>query len=559
MRPRRGRRRSHAAVAALSVIALLAAGCGGDDGAESTPTQATSSGETVTSDAAETTSPVGEPTVGGHLDVLLPVTATQVTSLDPVRIAYKATGGGLGAWYPWAIYGGLMVEDPLTGTVGPGLAESLETTDGGTTWQLKLRPGVTFSDGTPLDAQAVTFNWDRIADPTTAAVAQRAISGWQSWTATDASTVTIVLKAPNPQFPRLVAQFFSAIGSPTAIEALGEDFGTKPVGAGAFLVDDFQVGTSLSVSRNPGYFDAPRPYLDSITFRAIADEDQRYRSFEAGEADFAVMLRPTDIARVDDLDAHAVVTQAAMFAGYGMNTKKAPLDDIRVRQAFVLATDRSLLCQARNSGTACGDEGGVPVPDWPFAPGTALYDPDVRFPDRDLDAAQQLIDDYLADGGSVDVTLTTVSGAQIALDIAQALKSQLDQLEGVNITIEQAGADFPTQQAAGAYQMALASFSDAYPYPALHERFRSTGSNNGVTGFSSPQLDAALDQALAASSPAEAKTAYSSVASMLLDQSVLIPYSYTVFGLVGRNSVQDITPLADYGVHWEQLWLDPGE
>jgi peptide/nickel transport system substrate-binding protein len=468
----------------------------------------------------------------------------------------------VGAWYPWAIYGGLVVEDPVTGDVEPSLAESLETTDDGTTWELKLREGVTFSDGTPLDAEAVTFNWDRIADTANAAVAQRAIESWDSWTATDPQTVTITLNDPNLQLPRLVAQFFSAIGSPTAIEEMGEDFGAEPVGAGPFVVDEFQPGTSLSVNKNPDYFDAPRPYLDSITFRAIADEDQRFRSFQAGEADFTIMLRPQDMAQVDDLDAHAAVTQAAMFAGYAMNTQKPPFDDIRVRQAFVLATDRSILCQARNGGQACGGdgEGAVPVPDWPFPPDTPLHDADVTFPDTDVDEAQQLIDEYLDEEGSesVDVTLTTVSGAQIALDIAQALKSQLDQLDGVEVTIEQAGADFPSKQASGAYEMTLASFSDAYPYPSLHERFRSTGSNNAVTGYSSPELDAALDRALAASDADEARAAYAEATQIIIDQALLIPYGYTPYGLVGRNTVQDITPMGDYGVRWELLWLTSG-
>jgi peptide/nickel transport system substrate-binding protein len=531
--------------AVLAALALLAGACGGDD--ESSASGDTSSGTVAPGDAE----------AGGHLDVLLPVTATQATSLDPTRVAYKATGGGVGAWYPWAIYGGLMVEDPVTGDVEPSLAESLETTDDGTTWELTLREGLTFSDGTPLDAEAVKFNWDRIADPANAAVAQRTIGSWESWTVTDPQTVTITLPDPHPQFPRLVAQFFSAVGSPTAIEELGEDFATRPVGPGPFVVDDFQPGTSLAVTKNPEYFDAPRPYLDSITFRAIADEDQRFRSFEAREADFTIMLRPQDMAQVDGLDAHAAVTQAAMFAGYAMNTQRPPFDDIRVRQAFVLATDRSILCQARNGGQACGgdSEGAVPVPDWPFPPDTPLHDSDVRFPDTDVDEAQELIDDYLADGGSVDVTLTTVSGAQIALDIAQALKSQLDQLDGVDVTIEQAGSDFPTRQASGAYQMTLASFSDAYPYPSLHDRFRSTGATNAVTGYSSPELDAALDDALAAGDPDEARAAYAEATRIIIDQALLIPYGYTPYGLVGRNTVQDVTAMGDYGVRWELLWL----
>jgi peptide/nickel transport system substrate-binding protein len=541
-------------IAALAAaVGLLVAACGGgdDDGGGEEGTRA-SDGTTPSTVAPD------EAQQGGHLDVLLPVTATQSTTLDPARLSYKSGGGGA-AWYPWAIYGGLLVEDPLSGTIEPSLAESIETTDDGTTWELTLREGLTFSDGTPLDAEAVKSNWDRVADPATGALAQRAIATWESWEVTDPLTVAITLQQPNPQLPRLIAQSFSAIGSPTAIEEMGDDFSTQPVGAGPFVVDDFQPGTSLSVSKNADYFDAPRPYLDSITFRAIADEDQKYRSYEAGEADLAIMLRPSDVARVDELDSHAVVTNAAMFSGYAMNTTAEPFDDIRVRRAFVLATDRSIVCQARNAGQACGD-GSVPVPDWPFPPGTPLHDPDVTFPDTNVDEAQQLIDDYLAEGDSdsVDVTLTTVAGAQIALDIAQALKSQLDQLDGVDVTIEQAGADFATHLAAGDYEMTVFSISDAYPYPTLHEWFHSGGTLNAVTGYTSDEFDDLLDTALAAETPEDAAEPYNAFAQALIDRALLIPYSYTQYGLVGRNSVQDIVPHADQGVRWDLLWLDQG-
>jgi peptide/nickel transport system substrate-binding protein len=536
-----------------TALALLATACGGsgNDGDATAGTSEQTPSTVAPEDAQQ----------GGHLDVVLPASATRATTLDPVNLVYKGGGSGSGPWYPWAVYGGLLSEDPLSGEVEPSLAESLETTDDGTTWELKLREGLTFSDGTPLDAEAVKFNWDRIADPANGAIAYPAIELWESWTVTDPLTVTITLTAPNLQLPRLIALSFSAIGSPTAIEEQGEDFGARPVGAGPFVVDEFQPGTSLSVTRNPEYFDTPRPYLDSITFRAIADEDQRFRSYEAGEADLSIMLRPSDVARVDELDSSAVVTDAAMASGYAMNTGQAPFDDIRVRQAFVLATDRSILCQARNAGEACGGEGSVPVPDWPFAPETPFYDSDVRFPGTDVDEAQQLVDDYLADEGSesVDVTLTTVADAQIAVDVAQALKSQLDQLDGVDVTIEQAGSDYARNLAAGTYQMVAFGMSDAYPYPTLHDWFRSGGTLNAVTDFQSDEFDDLLDTALAAATPEEAAESYRAFGQALIDEALLIPYTYTTYGLVARSSVHDVVPHADRGVRWDLLWLDGGE
>jgi ABC-type transport system substrate-binding protein len=159
----------------------------------------------------------------------------------------------------------------------------------------------------------------------------------------------------------------------------------------------------------------------------------------------------------------------------------------------------------------------------------------------------------------VDVTLTVVSGAQIALDIAQAQKSQLDQLDGVDVTIEQAGSDFGTNLVAGEYEMAAVTIPDAYPYPALHDWFRSGGAFNAVTGYSTPELDGILDEALAAGDADEAREAYSEVAQIFIDDALLIPYSYNQYGLVARDTVQDLTPMADQGVRWERLWLSSDE
>src|SRR5262245_39293060 len=141
---RRAGRRWLAVAAVLG--AVVVAGCGGGGGA--------ATGEAVTG-------PTGEPKSGGSLTLIMP---NEATSLDPAQLNNVYTHGSA---FGNALYGQLFTNDPVSGELLPGMAESIETTDG-TNYTLKLRAGLTFSDGTPLDAAAVKYNWDRMHDPRTA-------------------------------------------------------------------------------------------------------------------------------------------------------------------------------------------------------------------------------------------------------------------------------------------------------------------------------------------------------------------------------------------------------
>jgi peptide/nickel transport system substrate-binding protein len=139
----------------------------------------------------------------------------------------------------------------------------MDTSDGGLTWRMTLRPGVTFSDGTPLDANAVIVNVQRHIDkPTSPArlTAQRIAS----MRAIDPLTVEFALDSPLGSFPVVFAQptFTGTLGmvvSPAALQEYGDDIGRHPVGAGPFTLAEWVPGSHVKLERNPGYWSRASP------------------------------------------------------------------------------------------------------------------------------------------------------------------------------------------------------------------------------------------------------------------------------------------------------------
>jgi peptide/nickel transport system substrate-binding protein len=152
------------------------------------------------------------------------------------------------------------------GELQPYLAASLEANEDLTQYTLTLREGVTFHDGTPLNAEAIKSNFDNHlkADGSAAAGALRDVD---SVTVVDDLTLTYDLNRANAAFPDLLTGSIGWPFSPTAAEQLGEDFGSQPVGTGPFVFERYARDDAFVLVRNEDYWQEGLPYLDRITFR----------------------------------------------------------------------------------------------------------------------------------------------------------------------------------------------------------------------------------------------------------------------------------------------------
>lgn len=123
------------------------------------------------------------------------------------------------------------------------------------------------------------------------------------------------------------------IASPTALGNGRAAFDEAPVGAGPFELTRWMRQGAIELERNPDYWDAPKPYLDAITIRSVADTNQRVNAITTGDADLSTETNPSSVIRAQDAGAQVSTVSAGGGQYLGMNFRRAPFDDERARRA----------------------------------------------------------------------------------------------------------------------------------------------------------------------------------------------------------------------------------
>ncbi len=263
----RGRRCGATLLAACACLAVAA--CGSSSKSSSSNTGAATSSAATSSASATGTSSSAPGKPGGSLTVLESAgfAGDWPTGLDPAT----NTNGAADQSQMDAIYAEPFELQP-GGKLTPDLATGYKFSNGGKTVTITWRKGVKFSDGTPLNAQAVVFNWNRdLKSPCTCKPTVQV----KTITAPDDSTVKVDLVVPDGAFiNQLQDSNFSWIASPTALKKMGEQqFKLKPVGAGPFTVDSDTLSNQLVLKKNPNYWESGKPLLDGLTFKTTAGDE----------------------------------------------------------------------------------------------------------------------------------------------------------------------------------------------------------------------------------------------------------------------------------------------
>lgn len=261
---------------------------------------------------------------------------------------------------------GLSLNEPYIwllpdGTFVPGLAESWEVSEDGLEYTFRLRQDVTFHDGTPLDAEAAKYNFDRMTNRETNpnGLSYSYLGAGQSYEGcevVDKYTFKIRLNKPNAIFLYRMRRKYISPQSPAAIEKYGADYFRNPVGCGPFKFVEWVEGDHVTVEANPDYTWGPaqiykntgRPYLDRVVYRIFKDASTKATALEAGEVDYAAGLEPADVVRFQDMDDIEVIIRDKMGQSVQLqlNTEKPPTNDSAVRKAIALAIDRKGLVES---------------------------------------------------------------------------------------------------------------------------------------------------------------------------------------------------------------------
>jgi peptide/nickel transport system substrate-binding protein len=405
------RRATLAAIAAAAALTLAA--CSGSPA----PAGEKSSDSIVTGFYGGDELKIGDPTAGGHLSYGLTI---PVASVDPAGII-----GGAGMAIAAQVFDTLLRVDGKGEIVG-SLAKSV-TSDNNTTWTMVLEQGVEFSDGTPFNAAAVLTHLTNVAKPGSMSLQAGDARAVTSMKATDDHTIVFELAKPNANFPlNFTDGSMSLIPSPTAFAAAGNQFGLAPVGAGPFTITSFEPNGAAEFAKNENYWIDGLPYLDTLTFTPVLEDSARLAALQSGDLDVASFHTPTDAKAAEA--AGLVVLEEQWYSTHRIlpNTTKAPFDDVRVREAMVMAIDYAAVNQVA-AGAADVELPGMLTTNHPN------FDPKSAFPGFDAKAATKLIAEYEKETGT-EVSFELLHTQNASLVQAIALVQQMFKDVGIDMT-----------------------------------------------------------------------------------------------------------------------------
>ena len=325
------------------------------------------------------------------------------------------------------IYDGLVELDEDGGIV-PALAESWTLSEDTLTWHFVLREGVTFHDGTPFDAEAVKFTFDRVLDES------NGLGGFGQWSplieeviVTSPNEVDIVTKQPSGGLLSLLASGYGGMVSPAAVAEFGADFGRNPVGTGPFVFGSWDQGERIVLLRNDAYWNGA-PAIDEVEFRVISQDAARVLALESGDVDVIANVTPQNIPLLRENDGLSVVQKPTYRLFYwAFNNTKDVFQDVRVRQAFNHAIDREALVEFTLQGV--GQPADAPIP--PTVSGYAPMDLYSYDPDR----ASALLSEAGFPSDWQGVAYVTEGRYYMDRQVAEAIQGMLSGI-GVNVQIE---------------------------------------------------------------------------------------------------------------------------
>lgn len=477
-----------------AVFALVAASCGSSD-STSSDSGTDASGDSVSA----------EVTVGGSAIVIGP----DAQSLDPVRIINTPTAG---ADLLNAVYDVLYTVTPDTNEFNPRIATDFSTSDG-LTWTLTLRDDVSFSDGTPLDAEAVKVNWERVRAQVGAA-SYGYVQQIEELTVVDATTLEVELNRVNWQFFQVVPVLnLGWIVSPAALDAQGDTYGSdaNAVGAGPFVITSRNLGSETTMARNSSYWQEGLPKLDELTYRISVDAQQATDAVVAGQAQAYVFTPAETAQQATDAGLKMDVWDKLQGATTMLfNQNKPPFDDVVAREAVTLAIDVQEMLDVITFGI---DQAVETL----FQEESPFFNPDYKFPETDKARAQELFDELSAANGGQPLTFEIAVSTNVANQArVTQLQTQLNSFDNVQAELKVIdGPQYGLALFQGDFNMALYAVASPDPEPQFYQM--SSTYPVKIADMQSAQADAALLAGLEATDLAGRKAAYDSLQEAVLD------------------------------------------
>ncbi|HLS92470.1 MAG TPA: ABC transporter substrate-binding protein [Microbacterium sp.] len=496
-----------------------------------------------------------EPVEGGTL-----VYATgdaEPTCLDP-HVGGNYPQGLISTQYLEPLFG-----RTAEGEIVPWLAESGEASDDGLTWDITLRDDITFTDGTPFDAEAVKVNIEHLQDPDTASsTGYLAVEQVESVEVVDDTHVRLHLSTPKSAMLEVLSQQWAAMQSPAGIERGMDENCQAPIGTGPFVVESWTPQEQVTLVRNDDYVstnpeadhDGPA-HVERVEWRFIPDAATRQAALASGEVNVIDNPLPTDIASAEEQGfGHIDAPRPASANRIELNSAQAPFDDDLVREAFIRSADPNPGIETLFAGTATRSYSVLSS-----AEPVALSDEEAFR--TDADEANALLDDAgwterdddgtrMKDGERLTVRFPVSTNQSTAAE--QSLFEQIQaNTAAVGFDVQLEPTDLSSWYgalAAHEYEAVSAPYTTVGP-DVLRILYHSDGTIPAPSGYfannaqlTDPELDALLEDALATTDADEKAELYTEAQRIIIDSHAVLPL-YDQQNHFLTNGVEGVTTI----------------
>ncbi len=511
------------AIAAAATLALVLAGCGG------------SSSSATSSDAA-----AGTPQHGGNLVI---DTATPTQDFD-----VNTTSDNESIWPLDEIAEELYVNGRDGKSLVPWLATGYTLSADKLTWTFQLRHGVRFSNGQPMTSADVVWSitqslnpkstWSFIDSPIKSAVADGPYA------------VKITTKQPWAPLLADLALFANAVFPDHYLGESRAQFFQHPVGTGPFEFDQWVKGQYLRLRRNPYYWQAGKPYLDTITYQAVSDANTRVLQLRGGQAQ---IIEQAPFALLPSLQSEGY--QLGLFPStridyVTMNELSKPFQNLNVRLAIAHAINRAAIMKAVFFGHG-------QVANSSLMPNVTYYSP-VGLPSYDPSLAKQELAASPYPHGGFSIDFIAGSGDPVQTSVSQIVAAELKPL-GINVKIRQLDpSEVTAQEQSFHFGMRETYWTMDIIDPDEYVSFvlcGSCGSFANWTHFNSAQIDKLTTQAETTFSSSDRGTIYAQIQKLSSAQSPIVWLGYSPYSYVYSSKVHNYYVYPEGNTHFEDVWL----
>jgi peptide/nickel transport system substrate-binding protein len=396
--------------------------------------------------------------------------------------------------------------------LSPGLAASYAFTDP-TTLVLKLRPGVTFSDATPMTADDVAYSLKRNLDPKVASAYAYLFTTVKAITATDAATVKITFSQPSPTFPTTLATLAGAVVEKKFADAKGQAFGSPDTGVvctGPFRFTSYDGSTKLVLARNDAYWDAAhKAHAKTFTFVYAADNTALVNGLASGQIQGAFNVTSNLLDQLRSASSGTVYLggegSTPVNLDLVMSKASGPGADPRIRTALSLVIDRQAIAKTIFKGASDPLYKVVGPGLWGYQKDAfrAAYQPLVKQPD--VAAAKALVQQANATGKAL--TLGYASGNPQLVQLSTVLQQEAAAigitLKLIGVPNQQYGALFSDPNARTPFDLFITLNYVELPEPALMDAlYGGSGGSTNFSGYRNADVDQALQAASCTEDPA---------------------------------------------------------